>query len=151
MNCCSPPCRLSVTVKSSDQWILLASWKCSIIGTQTSQPLTCTRFPSGGWRFLSRALYLCLSCHRPLRTIRPPPPAIATELQWGELCQGAFGICARIAGSYCNLSWASPAALCGKPLILTICERSIPTWHHCRCLVWEEERVVGQEWWASTS
>ena len=47
------------------------------------------------------------------------------ELQWGELCYGAFGTCARIAGSYWNLSVAGPAAPCWQPLILAVCGRSM--------------------------
>ena len=49
------------------------------------------------------------------------------------------------------LSWASPAALCGQPLILTVCGRSILTWHHCGCQVGAEERGAGQEWQAYLS
>jgi hypothetical protein len=67
------------------------------------------------------------------------------ELQWGELCQEPFGTYACVAGSYCNLSVASPAAPCRQPLILTICGQSILTWHHCGCLVGAEEHRAGQE------
>ena len=40
------------------------------------------------------------------------------------------------------LSWAGPAALCGQLLILVVCGRSIPIWHHCRCQL--EQRNAGQ-------
>ena len=66
--------------------------------TQSLLVITKTRSPYEGWRFLSSALYLPLRC-RPLRTMRPPPPAVATESQWGERRRGAFGTYARIAGS----------------------------------------------------
>jgi hypothetical protein len=36
---------------------------------------------------------------RPLRAIRPPPPTVLAESQWGELRRRAFGTCARVAGS----------------------------------------------------
>ena len=44
------------------------------------------------------------------------------------------------------LSWAGPAALFRQLLILVICGRSIPTWHHCGCQVRAEECGAGQEW-----
>src|ERR1700761_5301958 len=51
--------------------------------TQSSLVITKTRSLSEGRRFLSSALCLPLCCC-PLRTMRPPPPAVATESQWGE-------------------------------------------------------------------
>jgi hypothetical protein len=66
---------------------------------------TQTRSTSETRRSWSYALDLPLRC-RPLRTIRPPPPTVSTELQWGELRRGAFGTCARVAGSFSISEWS---------------------------------------------
>ena len=53
--------------------------------------------------------------------MRPPPPTVFTELQWGELLQEPFSAYASFAGSYWNLSVAGPAVPCGQPLMLAVC------------------------------
>jgi hypothetical protein len=74
---------------------------------------------SEGRRSWSRAPYLPLRC-RPLRTMRPPPPTVSTELQWDERSQGAFGTTYALLGRF-HLSVAGPATLCGQPSVLVVC------------------------------
>ena len=105
----------------------------------TSQVTVLAGLPSEGQRFLSGALYFPLH-RRLLRTIRPPPPAVATELQWGELCQEPLAPAHALLGR--NAQLASPAALFGQPLILVVYGQSIPIWHHCGYQL--EQRNVGQ-------
>ena len=62
------------------------------------------------------------------------------DLQWGELRQEPLAPAHALLG--CNAQLASPAALFGQPLILVVCGRSIPIWHHCRCQL--EQRNAGQ-------
>ena len=69
-------------------------------------------------------------CH-PLRTIRPPSPTVSTELQWGELHQGAFVTCARVAGSFSISEWLVLLPS-GQLLVLAICGWSILKWQHFR-------------------
>ena len=71
---------------------------------------------------------LPLRC-RPLRTIRPPSPTVSAELQWGELRRGAFGTCARFAGSFSISEW-SVLLPSGQLLVLAVCGRSISKWYH---------------------
>ena len=85
----------------------LSTWRyssCLCTPPPTGQATVFARSRSEG-RSWSRAPYLPLRC-RPLRTIRPPPPTVFTELQWGELRRGASGTCARVAGSFSISEWS---------------------------------------------
>ena len=108
----------------------LSTWRCShrlCMLPLTGQVTVFARSRSEGRRSWSRAPYL-LRC-RPLRTIRPPPPTVSAELQWGELRRGAFGTCARVAGSFSISEW-SVLLSSGQPLVLAVCGRSISKWQH---------------------
>jgi hypothetical protein len=93
-----------------------------------SQITTQTRSMSETWRSWSYTPYLPLCC-RPLRTIRPPPPTVSTELQWGERRRAAFGTYAHVAGSFSISVW-SVLLPSGQPLVLAVCGRLNPKWQH---------------------
>ena len=61
--------------------------------------------------------------------MRPPPPTVSTELQWGERRRVAFGTCARVAGSFSISEW-SVLLPCGQALVLAVLGRSISKWQH---------------------
>ena len=85
----------------------LSTWQyssCLCTPPPTGQVTVFARSWSEGRRSWSRAPYLPLHCC-PLRTIRPPPPTVFTELHWGELCWGASGTCAHVAGSFSISEW----------------------------------------------
>src|SRR6201996_3019934 len=110
----------------------LSTWRyssCLCTPPPTGQATVFTRSRSEG-RSWSRAPYLPLR-RRPLRTIRPPPPTVFTELQWGELRRGASGTCARVAGSFSISEW-SVLLPSGQLLVLAVCGRSISKWQHFR-------------------
>jgi hypothetical protein len=92
----------------------LSTWRCRLRHTIPLCPFTpplagqdtvFARSRSKGRRPWSYTPDLPLR-RRPLRTIRPPPPTVFTELQWGERHRGAFGTCARVAGSFSISVWS---------------------------------------------
>src|ERR1700761_4095146 len=126
----------------------LLTWRCRLRHTIPLCPFTpplagqdtvFARSRSKGRRPWSYTPDLPLRC-RPLRTIRPPPPTVFTELQWGERHRGAFGTCARVAGSFSISEW-SVLLPSGQLLVLAVCGRSISKWQHFR----SEERGAGRE------
>src|ERR1700761_6773615 len=86
----------------------LSTWQyssCLCMPPPTGQVTIFARSQSEGRRSWGHAPYLPLRCC-PLRTIRPPPPTISMELQWGELHRGAFGTCALVAGLFSISEWS---------------------------------------------
>src|ERR1700761_6278042 len=110
--------------------------------TQSSQVITKTRSSSEGRRFMSGAL--CLPLHRrPLRTMRPPPPAVATELQWGELCQEPLAPTHALLGRNAQLG----QSCCPLRATVNTCRLWAvnPNLAPLRMSVGAEERGAGQE------
>jgi hypothetical protein len=132
--------RVGVASLCIESWPSNVSFGFGFQSTSTqiaSQIITQTRSTSETWRSWSYTPYLPLRC-RPLRTIRPPPPTVSTELQWGERRWGAFGTHARVAGSFSISVWLVLLPS-GQPLVLAICGQLITKWQH-----FGYQRNVGQ-------
>jgi hypothetical protein len=104
--------------------LIWAASTCSLVALDGS--VCCPHFlfaldvppnwPTDDYCFWTPCTFLACPLHScPLRTMRPPPPTVPTELQWGELCMEPFGTC-----THC---WVILESQCGRscsPLCATV-------------------------------